>query len=257
MWSPLDPRMNQYSSGTDGVLRQMITYAIGDVHGCADQLDRLLVAIAVHHSGRTPRLVLLGDYVDRGPDSAAVIRRIRELSARSSGSVTCLAGNHEELMLSARRDARANRTWIANGGDATLASYGTTSLAGIPTDDLNWLSALPTLHEDAFRYFVHAGLEPGLPARASDPRVRLWTREPFLTVEHNYGKHVVHGHTPQRSGLPDRQRFRTNLDTGAVFTGVLTAGVFTDEQAAPIAFLQSTPQGAVRELAARDIADMA
>ncbi|WP_018261021.1 metallophosphoesterase family protein [Methylobacterium sp. WSM2598] len=214
-----------------------LTYAIGDIHGCADQLDRLLAEIEVHRAGRPRRIVCLGDYVDRGPDSARVIATLRALQEREPGQVTCLKGNHEAMLLGALSGAD-EPLWLFNGGRAVLASYGVARVDQLPRGDLDWIAALPTLHEDARRWYVHAGFRPGRPAPDPDPEQRLWIREPFLSADYDFGKHVVHGHTPLRSGHPDARRHRTNLDTGAVFGGPLTAGVFTREQAAAVTFLQ-------------------
>jgi serine/threonine protein phosphatase 1 len=95
----------------------------------------------------------------------------------------------------------------------------------------------PTWREDGLRLFVHAGLRPGLPYNRQSDDDRLWIREGFLDVDYDFGKHVIHGHTPQLNG-PERRRFRTNIDTGAVYGGALTAAVLNEENAAPIAFLR-------------------
>ena len=106
-----------------------------------------------------------------------------------------------------------------------------------PCDVLIWLANLPTDHEDARRSFVHAGFRPGRTGIDPDPWNRLWIREPFLGTAFDFGKHVVHGHTPQMEGSPDRQPYRTNLDTACVYGKSLTAGVFDETQAPPIDFL--------------------
>lgn len=223
-----------------------LTYAIGDIHGCARQLDQLLVAIQHHRAGRLVRLVFLGDYIDRGPESARVVRRLRRLTDVGKQRVTCLAGNHEDMMLQARRDRHTLRAWLSNGGVTTLASYGATNLADLPEDDVRWLASLPTLHEDRAHYFVHAGLRPGVTIRDSDPQDRLWIREAFLRSRHDFGKHVVHGHTPRMSGAPDLLPHRTNLDTAAVFGCSLTAGVFIEGRGPPISYIQVDAGGACR-----------
>ena len=215
-----------------------LTYAIGDIHGCAILLDRLLDQIAAHAGDRPHKLVFLGDYIDRGPDSAAVLRTVSRLNWAEPDRVTCLMGNHERMLLDAIQTPSAAAHWMYNGGEATMDSFGARDIAGIPRDTLDWIEALPTLHGDHARWYVHAGLRPGTEAHASDPHDRLWIREPFLEGEHDFGRHVVHGHTPQRSGHPELCRFRTNLDTAAVYGGALTAGVFSDAEGPPIEFLQ-------------------
>jgi serine/threonine protein phosphatase 1 len=215
-----------------------LTYAVGDIHGCAEALDRLIDVIDRHGAGRRRHLVFLGDYVDRGPDSAGVIARLRSLEAREPGFVTCLMGNHESLMIDAGRRGPGTTTWLENGGTTTLASFGISEPEALPRDVLGWLSGLPTVHEDAHRYYVHAGFRPGRLGIDPDVATRLWIREPFLGTDFDFGKHVVHGHTPQRTGRPDLCRHRSNLDTACVFGRALTAAVFTDERAAPAAILQ-------------------
>ncbi|MCJ2118061.1 serine/threonine protein phosphatase [Methylobacterium sp. J-001] len=221
---------------------QTLTYAIGDIHGCADLLDSLLERIAVHAGDRTHRLVFLGDYIDRGPDSAAVLRTLSRLHWAEPERVTCLMGNHERMLLDALLTPDAARHWLYHGGEETLDSFGARDLGGLPRDTLDWIEALPTLHEDAARWYVHAGLPPGTAAPDSDVHDRLWIREPFLDGDHDFGRHVVHGHTPQRDGRPEVRRFRTNLDTAAVYGGALTAGVFSDAQGPALEFLQVGPR---------------
>jgi len=216
-----------------------LTYAIGDIHGRHDLLQPLLLQIEDHAAGRAHKLVFLGDYIDRGPDSAAVIATVRSLQDSGVPETVCLMGNHEAMLLEVAEKPELAWWWIGNGGDATLQSFGAASVREIGPDVLAWLRALPTSHEDSSRYYVHAGLMPGRPLAAQAEKDKLWIREPFLGVDYDFGKHVVHGHTPVRSARPDTRRFRTNLDTGAVFGGVLTAGIFTDAEAAPVAFLQA------------------
>ena len=140
----------------------MLTYVIGDIHGRADLLAPLLAAIEDHRAGRPRHLVFLGDYIDRGPGSAAVIATLRALEAREPGHVVCLAGNHEDILVRALTDPADETDWMTNGGAGpTLASYGVTRVADLPRDVLDWLAALRTLHRDTRRYYVHAGLRPG------------------------------------------------------------------------------------------------
>ncbi len=216
-----------------------LTYAIGDIHGRHDLLQDLLRRIGSHARGRPHKLVFLGDYIDRGPDSAAVIETVRSLQARPEQEVVCLKGNHEAMLLQVVEKPELASWWIDNGGDATLMSFGAASIRDIEADVLAWLGALPTTHEDERRYYVHAGLMPGWPFESQTEKDKLWIRRPFLDVDHDFGKHVVHGHTPLSSARPDVRRFRTNLDTAAVYGGRLTAGVFTDEQGPAIDFLQA------------------
>ncbi len=116
-----------------------------------------------------------------------------------------------------------------------MASFG----PDVPADVLQWAEGLPTVHEDVHRFYVHAGFRPGLPGPDPSEHVRLWMHEPFLSRDYDFGKHVVHGHTPLRTIQPDQRPFRTNLDTGAVLRGALTAGVFTNDQSGAVEFLQA------------------
>ena len=236
-WRYLRGRIVGAPAGT-GAAGGGLTYAIGDIHGHAEALGKLLAAVERHRNGRPRRLVFLGDYVDRGPNSARVIRMLRALQASEPDAVTCLMGNHEERMLRAHDGGLKASEWRAYGGGETLASFGVADPKALPGDVVAWVSALPTVHEDARRYYVHAGFRPGRRGIDPDVETRLWIRKPFLTKDYDFGKHVVHGHTPQRRGKPDVRRFRTNLDTGAGKGRTLTAGVFTDAQATAVSFLQ-------------------
>jgi serine/threonine protein phosphatase 1 len=213
------------------------TYAIGDVHGCANLLVALLEAVHMTHPVECAcRLVFLGDLVDRGPEIAKTVALVQALQ-QATEAVQCLRGNHEQMMIDWLRDD--DDLWLANGGVDTVESFARSG--GNPdeflTEAVEWMEGLPTWREDGARLFVHAGLRPGLPYNLQSDDDRLWIREGFLDVDYNFGKHVIHGHTPQLGG-PERRRFRTNIDTGAVYGGALTAAVLDDENAAPIAFLQ-------------------
>lgn len=211
-----------------------LTYAIGDIHGHLDLLRRAQDAIAGHAGASSHRVICLGDYVDRGPDAKDVVETLMALTAGSRW--ICLKGNHEDLMVEALRDGRpdAMDRWIANVGDATLASYG--GWGGVPPAHLLWLEALPLYHLDAHRLYVHAGVAPRVALADQDPQALMWIREPFLTaVAEALPRHVVHGHTPRwrlkpDPALPETLPHRTNLDTGAVFTGTLSVGVFEDDR---------------------------
>lgn len=209
------------------------TYAIGDIHGCADLLDALLERIDAHAAGRPRKLVFLGDYIDRGPDSARVIETLRKLQWREPDDVVCLMGNHEAMLLKTLHEPGALEHWLVNGGTATLASFDAAGPEEISGDVLDWIEGLPTLHSDPQRWYVHAGFRPDAEVPDPDREVHLWMREPFLSADHDFGRHVVHGHTPQTRGGPERKRFRTNLDTGAVYGNALSAGVFSGRQGPP------------------------
>ena len=205
-----------------------LTYAIGDIHGRMDLLRAAITVISQHARGRSYDVICLGDYVDRGPDSKGVVDTLMRLSANAPWR--CLLGNHEDMMARSLRlqDRDLTERWLDNGGDATLDSYSDK----VPVAHLEWLESLPLVHRDAHRLYVHAGVAPGTAEDLQDKRALIWIREAFLTAEaSDLPCHVVHGHTPlwrlkPEAHLPERLPHRTNLDTGAYFTGVLSVGVF-------------------------------
>ncbi len=211
-------------------------YAVGDVHGCLDRLQALHQAIAEDLAARpvaSSTLVHLGDYVDRGPDSAGVLGLLLEGQMPAGiGAVVNLIGNHEEMMLAAL-DSRAPplaRHWLMNGGEATLDSFGLDAMAGpalwaerLPADRLAFLRGLALTYRAGGYLFVHAGLRPGVPLAAQTREDLLWIREPFLSSAASFEAVVVHGHTPVP--FPDLRRNRLGIDTGAVMGGMLTCAV--------------------------------
>lgn len=214
----------------------MMTFAIGDVHGCMDRLVRL-VSHCLHHGGDRPsRFVFVGDYIDRGPNSRAVVEFLMALQRQRAPELVALRGNHEAMMLDAVRSGD-DALWLINGAAETLASYGIADYADLPADHVEWVASLPLCFDDGRRYFVHAGVNPALPLDRQSEHDQLWIREPFLSDARDYGRLVVHGHTPLRSGSPDQRANRLNIDTAAVFGGPLTAAIFTDEKTEPVGFL--------------------
>lgn len=230
--------------------------AIGDIHGDRRLLDDLLNAIADNPppAGLTDRLIFLGDYVDRGPDSAGVLDRVCGLLESRPGTVA-LKGNHEDLMqrfLSAG-ETRAFALWMVNGGDATLVSYDVEppdalddpieaarchrDLAGaLPTSHRRLLDTAPAISRHGDYAFVHAGVRPGVPLEEQRVEEMLWIRDAFLASDAEFGARIVHGHTP--APAPEPHDNRVGLDTGAGKGGYLTAGLFWDTE---IAFLHAYP----------------
>ena len=218
-----------------------LIYAIGDVHGRRDLLEVLLAAIREDAGGRAARLVFLGDIIDRGPESRQAMDLVIEALAEFSGSRLIL-GNHEEFMLTfldAFHDrATVARQWLANGGEATLRSYGLGTPAN-PDETAVQLADRCPAHVGALRdagwkvetethIFVHGGIDPTLPLAEQDPEITRWIRDKFLSHTGALEKLVVHGHTVTASALPEIYNNRIALDTGAVNTGHLTCGVFLD-----------------------------
>ena len=223
-------------------------YAIGDVHGQITQLDELLTQLPLIPEDR---LVFLGDYIDRGEDSRAVVERLLEIKAERPNTVF-LRGNHEELLMNALSEANGDGIdanvhgelevpekillWFQNGGYDTLRSYAPDGLT--PEVIAEWQTLIPETHLEFFGetkrefvtdtyHFVHAGI--ALPGQIWDGMEyglddRLWIREPFLSSSEEYeGRIVVFGHTPQRTGRPLVLKNKIGLDTAAVFGGNLTA----------------------------------
>lgn len=216
-----------------------LTYAVGDIHGSLGKLTQLIAACRQHADGREMILVFLGDYIDRGADSAGVVRFIRGLQADLPGRVITLMGNHEAMALGVLDGTTPVSVWLFNGGAATLQSYGVKDVHDLPGAHLDWMRALRLTYDDGRRFFVHAGVDPDKALQAQDAATLLWIREPFLQEERDYGRLIVHGHTPVTTDEPELRANRLNLDTAAVFGGPLTAAVFGDAQTEPVAFLQA------------------
>jgi len=208
-------------------------FAIGDIHGCAEELDRLLGAIAPR-AGDT--VVFVGDYIDRGPDSRGVIDRLLAWRATTPARAVFLRGNHEDMALGyLGRRGHWGEAWLRNGGAAALRSYGAGPgmecpeiLEHIPREHLTFLDELST-HERWNGYlFVHAGIRPGVAWDAQSEEDLLWIREEFLDHPHDLGETVVFGHTPHRRVVVDRP-YKIGIDTGCVYGGALTCLVLPDD----------------------------
>ena len=209
-------------------------YAIGDVHGCDQPLMALHAMIAgdlVRRPVARPLLVHIGDYVDRGPASAAVVERLAAGAPILGVPVVNLIGNHEETMLHALAgDAAAATDWLYTGGREALASWGidpasprTSWRAGIPSHHLAFLQGLTLWHREGDYLFVHAGIRPGIPLDRQTRLDLLCIRAPFLFNDGTFGVVVVHGHSP--TTRPIVKANRVGIDTGAVFGGKLTCAV--------------------------------
>lgn len=220
----------------------MRTFAIGDVHGRLTMLVDLLRKIDEAAANEPHRIVCLGDYVDRGPASAGVIELLRTRQAQiGRDRFVCLKGNHEAMLLAARENPVSELLWLENGGKQCLSSYGISFVDDLPEADVDWIEQCPTYFEDAWRCYVHAGLDPASDRLDQRDEDRLWIRDAFLDADHDFGRFVVHGHTPQTDGRPDLRRHRLNLDTAAAFGGPLTAAAFVDGRERPVSFLRADP----------------
>jgi len=213
-------------------------YAIGDIHGRVDLLDRLLTTIAKDARNKTaPRrklLITLGDYIDRGPDSAGVIERLSTLHQQApfkNFELRFLKGNHEHLMqrfLDGRDDGRM---WLGCGGVETLKSYGAKwtprdAAARIPKHHRKFLDDLVLTHQEGHYLFAHAGVRPGVALDQQRAQDILWIRDRFLNARDSFGAVVVHGHTPVDT--PDVLKNRIAIDTRAWASGTLTALALED-----------------------------
>lgn len=212
-----------------------VHYMIGDIHGQIERLNALLDAIENRHQWKHPdqdgTLVFLGDYVDRGPDSKAVMERA--MSGIAGFKSICLKGNHEDLMLRClETDDRATwSTWTAVGGKPTLKSLGydlerhgnnPAMLAeALGPALLQWLSSLEVYYRHADFVCVHAGLVPQVTLQQQKEKDLMWIRGTFLDSSYDFGFGVIHGHTP--SQYPEVKQNRIGIDTGAGFGGALTA----------------------------------
>ncbi|MBB3929490.1 serine/threonine protein phosphatase 1 [Kaistia hirudinis] len=222
--------------------RDQVLYVIGDIHGCLRQLEALeslIVERASHIADREHVIVLVGDLVDRGPQSASVIDRAMALLGGNVRRIV-LAGNHEEAMLDSIESATAAADWLSFGGHETLKSYGADEIprvdsrAGfrkfqrmmeflVPPEHIEWLRALPKAVRWRDYFITHAGVRPGLDLDEQSQRDLQWIREPFLSSDEDFGAVVVHGHTP--SETPMRYANRISVDTGCFMGGRLSAAM--------------------------------
>nr|WP_294507868.1 metallophosphoesterase family protein [uncultured Rhodopila sp.] len=221
-------------------------YAVGDIHGCMDRLMALHELIAEDIANRPAEhtvLVHLGDYVDRGSDSAQVVDWLTNGPPVAADDIVNLMGNHEHMMLSAlaAADNEASSLWMTNGGADSLLSWGISRLvpraewaAKIPWQHLIFLRDLTISHRVGPYLFVHAGVMPGVPLERQTRHDMIWIREPFLSSRLDHGAVIVHGHTPKRQ--PVIQPNRIAIDTGAVLGGALTCVVLEEDK---LAFLQT------------------
>lgn len=211
-------------------------YAIGDIHGRLDLLDRVIAAIErdVKERGAAALTVTLGDYVDRGPASCGVLDRLCVNPFPTP--YVALKGNHETFMEAFLADPSLGSQWRDFGGLETLASYGVpvgrlmmsrnydeaarALREALPASHTDFMQSMKTSHSHGKYFLCHAGVRPGVPLDKQDHHDLLWIRGEFLDSNVDFGKIVVHGHTPVEE--PEVKPNRINIDTGAFATGRLT-----------------------------------
>lgn len=231
-------------------MNKIAYHIIGDIHGMHHQLTELIEKVRMQRYRNMERcvLVFLGDYVDRGPQSAQVVDTIMELQRNpvenSWADVIALKGNHEQMMVDAVKtgDPQDHFFWTRNGGRETLDSYGIQNTWEVPKKVIEWMESLPTRYIDKENrvIFVHGGFYPDQYPNFSD-EVAMWTRSSeFMNSQYPpeqtgwdnpllEGYMVFHGHTPQNYGKgmqPYHDTRRVNLDTGACFGGSLSCAIF-------------------------------
>jgi serine/threonine protein phosphatase 1 len=213
----------------------MRLYAVGDVHGADHLLADVHRKIEADLSAAPPstyRIIHLGDYVDRGPNTAGVVQRLVDL-VEADPRVTCLAGNHEDVLLSFLEDPfEVGEAFLRFGGAETMRSYGMvaagTDLTALRDD---FLTRIPPAHLAFWRklpfslplgdyFFCHAGIRPGVPLDRQDNYDLMWIRRDFLDDDRDHGAVIIHGHTP--GPAPDVRPNRINIDTKAYASGRLT-----------------------------------
>lgn len=228
-------------------------YAVGDIHGRIDLLDALLEKIAGDaQNNKSPYrvLIFLGDYVDRGDGTFQVVGRLSGLTETSGFeifrdfSIYFLKGNHEDFLVDFLDTGDHADSWLDNGGRETLISYGIDTDAVFAGGDLERLrcdfrAAMPDRHLEFFRtldycrvegdyFFVHAGIRPDVALDVQDPFDMMWIRHEFLSCRTDFGKIIVHGHSP--NSLPAIEANRIGIDTGAYYSGRLTALVLQEDK---------------------------
>lgn len=230
----------------------MKTYAIGDIHGCSSLLREALRWIDEDAGTSEAVIVTLGDYVDRGPDSRGVIECLMRGPQKSNRRWVNLAGNHDQMMLMAARGHEGYaEVWMLNGARETFASYGIEipSLGEckvedilraaklLPVEHIEWLEQLGTSADDGKRFFCHAGCMPGVPLEKQTLDNLLWYRHPKDMPDFDFGRLIVHGHTPQFQ-RPYISDLRVNIDTGACFAkgGKLTVAAWNSKNGSPRIF---------------------
>ena len=213
---------------------ELITFAIGDIHGNFDALVATIAACRQFADGRPTTFVLLGDYIDRGPNSKGVVDFL--MNWEGPERLICLKGNHEDMLVHAVSNPGSDdAAWLANGGSKTLLSYGALQSRQIPRAATEWMKQLPLTFDDGLRFYCHAGVDPTRPLDLQTEAVLMYSKFTYpddLELE----RYIVHGHTPD--GVVPRVRAnRINLDTRSGYGGPLSAAAFTRDHKEPLALI--------------------
>lgn len=210
----------------------MKRYVIGDIHGCHHELIQLIEKIRDHAGDEPYKMIFVGDYVDRGPDSRGVVNLVMELEKQGH---VALMGNHEDMILSGELMYATQ----------TLVSFNGTTTQPMPDWALDWMRSLPKYYEDDTIIVAHAGANPAFPMNEQTDTMLLWLRyQPYHNA--NLPKHFYHGHTPQM-GKVEQTDDRTTVDTGCVYGGHLTAAI-VGEDGKPEGFIQVPAKNGVYDL---------
>lgn len=213
-------------------------YAIGDVHGCFEEMISAInwCKTDADRDGVEAEIILLGDIVDKGPESRTVIEYLLKFEQTKAFRLTTLKGNHDDMLCKIWKDPNFYlvNTWWQHGGQQTLMSYGWHPLTDrrpgnlktyIPAEHIDFLDQLPHMYETEDQIFVHAGLKPGVPMHEQTEHDAMWIRGPFLSTPYDHGRPVVHGHAPD-SKNPLISKYRIGLDTACFGTGNLAVAAF-------------------------------
>jgi serine/threonine protein phosphatase 1 len=199
-------------------------YAIGDIHGSLEALERLMDQI--NPDLQRDRLLFVGDYIDRGPQSKGVVDYILRLQRQfPAGQIICLKGNHEAMFLDFLQ-GREKALFLLNGGKATLEDYWgedwmDAETLTLPPDHRQFYRDLQLYYETADYIFVHGGLKPGVALADQQEEDLLWIRGEFIASQEDFGRRVIFGHTPFKEPLLMPNKI--GIDTGAVYGNFLTA----------------------------------
>ena len=222
-------------------------YAIADLHGRYDLLQKALIKIHEHAGDTEHKVITLGDYIDRGPESRQVIEHLM----LCGNQIICLKGNHEDMMVQSIVTPLEPDWWVGNGGGSTLLSYGhpdvkymsDVSYAYVPEEHIKWMASLPLFYETEKQVFVHAGIpDNNLSLDKQNEEKMMWMLYNPTDMGGYQGKHVVHGHHQFADGPHEwkgsKRGGRTDLDVFAWLHNRLVIGVFDDTQLSALEFIE-------------------